>query len=422
MTTRGISEVLQHLRRAVLLREGAGMTDGQLLDCFIGRRDQAVLGALVRRHGPMVWGVCRRVLEEDHDAEDAFQATFLVLVRKAATVVPREMVGNWLYGVAYQTALKARATAARRKARERQVGEMPEAAAAAQDVWSDLQPLLDQELSRLPEKYRSAIVLCDLEGKTRKETARQLGLPEGTLSGHLTRGRALLAKRLARVGLATSGGALAVVLAQNTASACIPPGTLVSSTIKAGALFVSGKAAATGVVSAKAAGLADWVLKSMLIAKLKSTAAVLLAAGVLAAGAGTTGLIHKARTATQALVQPEPELASTTPAGAPHEAQMAVRESGKENEDIQKQAPVPADPPKGSLVLAPDSEPAEDPHKETAAAIKFEIVGLKVENPPPRKPAWRVGKGTLEWNGKEIPITIEFEPQEEKKPAVKPNH
>src|SRR6516162_5757113 len=155
MTTRGISEVLQHLRRAVLLREGAGMTDGQLLDCFIGRRDQAVLGALVRRHGPMVWGVCRRVLQGDHDAEDAFQATFLVLVRKAATVMPREMVGNWLYGVAYQTALKARATAARRKARERQVVEMPEAAAVAQDVWSDLQPLLDQELSRLPEKYRS---------------------------------------------------------------------------------------------------------------------------------------------------------------------------------------------------------------------------------------------------------------------------
>jgi RNA polymerase sigma factor (sigma-70 family) len=407
-----------------LLREGAGMSDGQLLDCFIGRRDQAVLGALVRRHGPMVWGVCRRVLQGDHDAEDAFQATFLVLVRKAATVMPREMVGNWLYGVAYQTALKARATAARRKARERQVVEMPEAAAAAHDVWNDVQPLLDQELSRLPEKYRSAIVLCDLEGNTRKETARKLGLPEGTLSGHLTRGRALLAKRLARVGLPTSAGALAVVLGQSSALACAPPPTLVSSTIKAGALLASGKAAATSVVSAKVAGLTDWVLKSMLVAKLKSTVAVLLTAGILAAGAGTTGLIHHARTSTQAVAEPEAELASTTPAGAPLDDQVAVRELDKANDELQTLSPIRTDDSlKGSFVLVVDPEPAQDAPKEPkekVAGIKFEIVGLKIENPPPRKPVWKVGTGTIELNGMEIPITIEFEPKEEPKPEAKP--
>ena len=153
-------------------------------------KDEAAFEALVRRHGPMVLGVCRRVLRNHHDAEDAFQATFLVLVRKAASIVPREMVANWLYGVAYRTALKARSMIARQRVRERQVTEMPEPEAAEpDDCWRDLQPLLDQELSRLPDKYRVPIVLCDLEGKTGKEAARQLGWPEGTVASRLARGR-----------------------------------------------------------------------------------------------------------------------------------------------------------------------------------------------------------------------------------------
>src|SRR5262249_31939270 len=156
--------------------------------------------------GPMVWGVCLRVLRDYHDAEDAFQATFLVLVRRAASIASPKLLANWLYGVAHQTALKARATAAKRKVRERQVTEMPEPAVTEPDLWSDLQPLLDQELSRLPTKYRVAIVLCNLEGKTRKDAARQLGVPEGTLAARLARGRSLLANRLARYGLAVSGG------------------------------------------------------------------------------------------------------------------------------------------------------------------------------------------------------------------------
>src|SRR6478736_3981478 len=132
-----ISEVIQHLRRTVLLRDGAGLTDGQLLEDYLSRQDGAALAALVRRHGPMVWGVCRRILRDYHDAEDAFQATFLVLVRKAAFIVPREMVANWLYGVAHQTALKARATAARRKGRERQVIDMPEPALETPELSED---------------------------------------------------------------------------------------------------------------------------------------------------------------------------------------------------------------------------------------------------------------------------------------------
>src|SRR5437588_12380384 len=143
MATNRTAQVIEHLRKAALLQEAGGLTDGQLLGCFIDHRDEAAFAAILKQHGPMVWGACRRLLPH-HDAEDAFQATFLVLVRKAASVVPREMVANWLYGVAHQTALHSRRTTARRRTRERQVMQMPEPAVAKQDLWGDLQPLLDQ--------------------------------------------------------------------------------------------------------------------------------------------------------------------------------------------------------------------------------------------------------------------------------------
>src|SRR5213076_1795656 len=128
MATGHVIGVIQHLRRAMLLRDGAGLTDGQLLQDYISRRDEAALATLVRRHGPMVWGVCRRVLRNYHDAEDAFQATFLVLIRKATSIASKELLANWLYGVAHQTALNARAAAAKRRAREREVTDMPQPA------------------------------------------------------------------------------------------------------------------------------------------------------------------------------------------------------------------------------------------------------------------------------------------------------
>src|SRR5262245_31632092 len=146
MTTSQMGDVLQHVRRAALLSDGAGLTDGQLLRDYLARRGEAALAALVRRHGPMVWGVCRRILGNYHDAEDAFQATFLVLVRKASSIASPELFANWLYGVAHLTARKARATTARRRVRERQVTPMPETAVTEPDLGADLQPLLDQEL------------------------------------------------------------------------------------------------------------------------------------------------------------------------------------------------------------------------------------------------------------------------------------
>jgi RNA polymerase sigma factor (sigma-70 family) len=289
-----MSEFLQNLRRATLRRDEAGLTDGQLLDAYVRDREEAALAALVRRHGPMVWGVCRRVLGNDHDAEDAFQAAFLVLVRKAASIVPREKVANFLYGVARQTAGKARAMGVRRKAREKQVEDMPESATREPDEGHDLLPLLDQELSRLPDKYRIAIVLCDLEGKTYKEAARQLGCPEGTLSARLARGRTMLAKRLSRHGLAVTGGMLAAFLSRE-AAACVPP-SVVSSTIKAATLFAAGPAAATGVISVKVAALTEGMLKTMLLTKLKMATAMLLMVAAVAVG----GLAYQTRAEEQA--------------------------------------------------------------------------------------------------------------------------
>jgi RNA polymerase sigma factor (sigma-70 family) len=265
----------------VLAGVEADLTDGQLLECFVSGHDEAAVAALMRRHGPMVWGVCRRVLRNHHDAEDAFQATFLVLVRKAASILPREMVGNWLYGVAHRTALKARMTTAKRQAREKHVNEMPEPqAVTVPDLWQDLEPLLDQELSRLSDKYQVAIVLCDLEGKTRKEVARQLKISEGTLSSRLTTARTMLAKRLARHGLAVSGGTLAAVLSER-AMAWLPP-SVASLTIKAATLFAVGRAAATEVTSAKVAALTQGVIKAMLVSRLQMITAVLLVLGLSA--------------------------------------------------------------------------------------------------------------------------------------------
>jgi RNA polymerase sigma factor (sigma-70 family) len=271
MATEQASEVLQHLRR-MTIQDGGGMTDGQLLESFLFQRDDAALAALVRRHGPMVWGVCRSILRSHHDAEDAFQATFCVLVRKAAMVRDREAIGNWLYGVAHQTALRMRAHAARRGGREGQVVTMPEPTAAEQDFCNDLRSCIDRELSQLPEKYRVLLVLCDLEGKTRKDVARQLALPEGTVAGRLSRARAMLARRLSREGLAVTGTMLGAAL--STQAATVPPAAL-SSTIHATTLLAAGKAAA---ISARVLALSEGVIKAMLWTKLKIVATVLLAA------------------------------------------------------------------------------------------------------------------------------------------------
>src|SRR5262245_22145551 len=229
------SRLLHQLRTCGLLRDHPTITDGALLERFLVQRDEAAFASLVRRLGPMVLGVCRRVLVNRHDAEDAFQAAFLVLVRKATSIRPRERVGHWLYGVAYRTAMKAKTMAARRRLKEREAGEMRRWDAGAVEV-ADWRPVLDEELSRLPDRYRAAVVLCDLEGKSRREAARELGWREGTLSGRLARARHLLARRLAHRGVVPSAGVLIGFMAAAEAKALVPA-PLIRETIQAGTLL-----------------------------------------------------------------------------------------------------------------------------------------------------------------------------------------
>ena len=285
MPTSVTNPIIQHLRRAVLGRDGAGLSDGQLLDCYVQGGDEAAFEALVRRHGPMVLGVCRRILRDSHEVEDAFQATFLVLVRKAASVVPAERVGNFLHGVAWQTAVRARAAAAKRRRRERQVADLPEPQARPAARWDDVRPTLDQELARLPGQYRAAILLCDLEGCSHREAALHLGCPVGTLASRLSRGRRLLARRLAGRGVALSGAAVAALLSENAASACVPA-SLVSSTIRAGSLLGVAGAAVAEATPVGVVTLTQGVLKAMSTNKVGTVVAGLLMAGVVALAGG----------------------------------------------------------------------------------------------------------------------------------------
>jgi RNA polymerase sigma factor (sigma-70 family) len=268
--------VLRHLRRAALLSVGDGPSDAHLLQSFLARRDEAAFEALLRRYGPMVLGVCRRVLRNVHDAEDAFQATFLVLARKAGSIRSMQVVASWLYGVAYRTAMKARAMNAKRREKERQAGAMTRPEATADE---ELLAQLDYELSRLPEKYRVPVILCELEGKGRKEVARLLGVPEGTLSWRLAQAKKLLARRLSLYGTV----AVTALLAEGAASACLPPALRASTT----------KAALTaGVVPAQVLALTEGVMKAMLLTKLKITACFAML--MLLAGVGATGLTYRA--------------------------------------------------------------------------------------------------------------------------------
>jgi RNA polymerase sigma factor (sigma-70 family) len=279
-----VSKVLAHLHHSVLPGDSACLTDGQLLECFLARRDAAAFEALVRRHGAMVLGVCRRIVGHSQDAEDAFQATFLVLLRKGESVRPREAVGSWLHGVACRTALRARTVQVRRRTREKQVRDLPELAAKEEENRAELWPVLDQELSGLPEKLRLPIVLCDLEGRTRREVARQLRVPDGTLSNRLEKGRRLLARRLARRGVTLSAAAAGVLLAQEAAATTLPT-SLAAATVQAAAGAAVGPLS-TGLISASVVSLTQEVLRAMFLNKLKIVLVFLVAALLASVGAG----------------------------------------------------------------------------------------------------------------------------------------
>ncbi|MBI3408148.1 MAG: sigma-70 family RNA polymerase sigma factor [Planctomycetes bacterium] len=264
--------------------EARALSDGELLRRFIGQNDETAFRAIVGRHGPMVFRVGLRLLHSEQDAEDVFQATFLVLAKKAAAVQRQDSIGSWLFGVAYRLAWRMKRSLARQRVRDMRARDMrvrdmrargkrcpdPLAALSVREA----QEIVDAELARLPERYRGPLVLCCLEGATRDEAARQLGLTPSTLKKRLERGRALLHKRLGCRGLTVTGALIASFVAEGLASAAVPA-LLMTSTIKAAAIVAAG-GAATAVVSTKVAALTQGALRTMLLTKLKIATALLL--------------------------------------------------------------------------------------------------------------------------------------------------
>ncbi|HEY7154924.1 MAG TPA: sigma-70 family RNA polymerase sigma factor, partial [Gemmataceae bacterium] len=270
MSRSALSASVQHLRDVIAAQRHSDESDEQLLRAFADHHDDSAFAALVRRHGPMVMGVCRRVLGHQQDAEDAFQATFLILARNAAAPRNKSALAGFLHGTAYRTAMKVKQSAARRRKHERQASSRPPADPADDLSWREVRTLLDEEIARLPEIYRSAFVLCCLEGLSQAEAARRLGLKDVTVSSRLAGARKRLQRRLTRRGVELTALLAAMALTTETASAL--PAVLLTKTIG-------------GMVSPAVAALVDSGSMILGIGKIKLAATLVLVASVLT-GAG----------------------------------------------------------------------------------------------------------------------------------------
>ncbi len=281
--------VLRQLRTLFDAGTVVGLTDGQLLERFATRPPEAAeaaFGVLVERHGPMVLRVCRGVLADPNDAQDAFQATFLVLVRKARDLWVRDSLGPWLHQVAHRTACCARSDAARRRRHERRAAERGAASRDGDGIERvhEWERALHEEIARLPERYRAAVVLCDLEGCPHEQAARHLGCPVGTVKSRLARGRGRLRDRLSRRGLAPAVGASASM--NLSAEAASPSMAFMSRdpTVQAMLHIVAGRTAGAVRLPARVVTLTSEVLRTMMMTKLKMTAMIALSVGVLSTG------------------------------------------------------------------------------------------------------------------------------------------
>ncbi len=309
--------VLGYLRHYLAAERAGGLPDGELLRRFASAHDEGAFAALVQRYGPLVLGVCRRVLANEQDAEDAFQATFLILLRRAAALDGRGSLANWLYTVAYRAARKARAATARRHTETVVLDELPAAEVPGDADQRELRALLDEELQALPAKYREPVLLCDLCGRTHEEAARELGRPAGSMSRLLARGRELLRERLLRRGLALSAGLLAVRLADNARA--VTPAALAQGTVAV---------AAAGAGPARVLALVEGVLREMFLTKLKAAAALVLTLSLLGAGANLL------------LAQPQPKDPPPQPARADPPA--ARVEADEDAGAARAESPLPA--------------------------------------------------------------------------------
>jgi RNA polymerase sigma factor (sigma-70 family) len=279
MHTAPLGTVLRHIRNVALARGTRELTDQQLLQRFAAQQDADAFAALMQRYGQLVWSVCRHVLRHDHDAEDAFQATFLVLARNSASIRKHEALASWLHGTAYRVALRARRDAAIRRSHESRGQSMPADKPLPEKDLREALAMLDEEVQGLAPRQRAAFVLCALEGKSLAEAAHQLGWKQGTVSGTLARARQQLERRLTRRGVTLTAVLSAVVLGRQVAAAALPAG-LAHATTQAALLYAAGKTPAATLASAAAAALAEGVIKTMFLTKLKVATLLVLAVGV----------------------------------------------------------------------------------------------------------------------------------------------
>ena len=315
------NRILQHLGGLIRRHGGGGVTDGQLLERFVRQRDETAFEVLVWRHGPMVLALGQRMLHNPHDAEDVLQATFLTLVRKAGSISQRDSLSSWLYKVAYRIALRVHARAARLVADGRPLDDVPAAETGNDADWRELRSLLDGAIERLPEKYRTALLLCDLQGKSYREVAEQLGCPIGTVSTRVTRARQMLRKRLARQGLALSLGALTAALTRQTVTAM--PAPLTASTVRAASLLVNEASGATASLPANIAELIEGAKPVMLWTRFKIATLLAVVIGTLAVGAG---VLARREPPAPPADTPRPEAAKAT---ADKQANGPVRVRGR---------------------------------------------------------------------------------------------
>jgi RNA polymerase sigma factor (sigma-70 family) len=316
---------LRHVQTLYSVGTIGGLTDRQLLDRFTSRHPQAAelaFAVLVERHGAMVLRVCREVLRDHHDAQDAFQATFLVLVRRARSLWVKDSLGPWLHQVAYRTASCARSAAIRRRCHEGRAALVRADRKAGAEEWDDTSAVIHEELSGLPVRYQQALVLCLLEGLAPAQAAQRLGWPVGTVQSRLARGRHCLQRRLIRRGLVPSGSVLAAIASPGMAALDVPPG-LADSVVLGAVRFLAGDTVVPSV-SAPAIALTEGVLRMMYLTRLKIVVSMLMALAV-GAGGGTVvssqapgGNAANERSEKRATANSEPPAARAAP-GQPDE-------------------------------------------------------------------------------------------------------
>jgi RNA polymerase sigma factor (sigma-70 family) len=283
MATASLNVFLQRLARGMAAAAMGEQSDRQLVAEFLARREPAVFEAIVRRHGTMVYRVCWRVLQQEQDAEDAFQATFLVLGQKLSGLRRHASLASWLHGVAHRLALKARAQALARRRREQAAPRRPPG--PPDDVtWGELRCILDGELANLPEKWRLPLILCCLEGRTQDETAAQLGWSKNTVRRRLDEARADLRRRLDRRGLVLPAALSAVLLSECVAGAA-PPAPLIAATVEAATALAAGQTLIAAGVSAKVAGLTQGMMQALLLGRIKAAGLLLGMACLLGSSA-----------------------------------------------------------------------------------------------------------------------------------------